>query len=38
MLTTDAEIYRYLERYLNEDLGGNFWDKVTDLLLESQIS
>ena len=38
MLITDAEIYRYPERYLNEDLGGKFWDKVTDLLLKSQIS
>ena len=38
MLTTDAEIYRYPERSRNEDLGGKFWDKVTDLLLKSQIS
>ena len=38
MLTTDAETYRYPERYLNEDLGGKFWDKVMDLLLKSQIS
>ena len=31
-LTTDADIYRYPERYRDEERGGAFWDKVMDLL------
>ena len=31
-LTTDADIYRYPERYRDEERGGKFWDKVMDLL------
>ncbi len=31
-LTTDADIYRYPERYRDEERGGAFWDKVMGLL------
>ena len=31
-LTTDADVYRYPERYRDEERGGKFWDKVMDLL------
>ena len=31
-LTTDADIYRYPQRYRDEERGGKFWDKVMDLL------
>ena len=34
-LTTDADIYRYPERYLDEERGGAFWDKVMGLLPEN---
>ena len=33
-LTTDADIYRYPERYRDEERGGPFWDLVMSLLLE----
>ena len=33
-LTTDADIYRYPERYRDEERGGVFWDKVMGLLAE----
>ena len=31
-LTTDADVYRYPERYRDEERGGKFWDKVMSLL------
>ena len=31
-LTTDADIYRYPERYRDEERGDKFWDKVMSLL------
>ena len=34
-LTTDADIYRYPERYRDEERGGAFWDKVMGLLPEN---
>ncbi len=34
-LTTDADIYRYPERYWDEEHGGAFWDKVMGLLPEN---
>ena len=34
-LTTDADIYRYPERYRDEERGGKFWDKVMGLLPEN---
>ena len=34
-LTTDADIYRYPERYRDEERGGAFWDKVIGLLPEN---
>ena len=34
-LTTDADIYRYPERYRGEERGGAFWDKVMGLLPEN---
>ena len=34
-LTTDADFYRYPERYRDEEGGGAFWDKVMDLLPEN---
>ena len=34
-LTTDADIYRYPERYRDEERGGTFWDKVMGLLPEN---
>ena len=34
-LTTDADVYRYPERYRDEERGGAFWDKVMGLLLEN---
>ena len=34
-LTTDADIYRYPERYQDEERGGAFWDKVMGLLPEN---
>ena len=37
-LTTDADIYRYPERYRDEERGGAFWDKVMDLLLKTKFS
>ena len=37
-LTTDADIYRYPERYRDEERGGKFWDKVMDLLLKTKLS
>ena len=33
-LTTDADIYRYPERYRDEERGGPFWDRVMSLLSE----
>jgi DNA polymerase-1 len=33
-LTTDADIYRYPERYRDEERGGPFWDRVMSLLPE----
>ena len=32
-LTTDADVYRYPDRYRDEERGGAFWDKVMGLLL-----
>ena len=37
-LTTDADIYRYPERYRDEERGGAFWDKVMDLLSKTKFS
>ena len=37
-LTTDAVIYRYLERYRDEEWGGKFWDKVIHLLTTTILS
>ncbi len=37
-LTTDADVYRYPERYRDEERGGKFWDKVMDLLLKTKFS
>ena len=34
-LTTDADIYRYPERYRDEERRGAFWDKVIGLLPEN---
>ena len=34
-LTTDADVYRYPERYRDEERGGAFWDKVMGLLAEN---
>ena len=34
-LTTDADVYRYPERYRDEERGGAFWDKVIGLLPEN---
>ena len=34
-LTTDADIYRYPERYRDKERGGPFWDRVMSLLPES---
>jgi DNA polymerase I-like protein with 3'-5' exonuclease and polymerase domains len=34
-LTTDADTYRYPERYRDEERGGAFWDKVMGLLPEN---
>ena len=34
-LTTDADIYRYTDRYRDEERGGAFWDKVMGLLPEN---
>ena len=34
-LTTDADIYRYPDRYRDEERGGPFWDRVMSLLPES---
>ena len=31
-LTTDADIYRYPERYRDKERGGKFWYKVMSLL------
>ena len=31
-LTTDADIYRYPERYRDEERGGAMWDLVMELL------
>ena len=31
-LTTDSDVYRYPERYRDEERGGAFWDKVMGLL------
>ena len=36
-LTTDADIYRYPDRYRDEERGGAFWDKVMSLLPENLI-
>jgi len=33
-LTTDADIYRYPERYRDEERGGPFWDRVMSLVSE----
>ena len=37
-LTTDADIYRYPERYRDEERGGAFWDRVMSLLPENFLS
>ena len=37
-LTTDADIYRYPERYRDEERGGAFWDKVMGLLPENLLT
>ena len=37
-LATDADIYRYPERYRDEERGGKFWDKVMDLLSKTKFS
>ena len=37
-LTTDADVYRYPERYRDEERGGKFWDKVVDLLSKTKFS
>ena len=37
-LTTDADVYRYPERYRDEERGGKFWDKVMDLLSKTKFS
>ena len=34
-LTTDVDIYRYPQRYWDEERGGTFWDKVMGLLPEN---
>ena len=34
-LTTDADVYRYPERYQDEERGGAFWDKVMGLFPEN---
>ena len=34
-LRTDADIYRYPERYRDEERGGAFWNKVMGLLPEN---
>ena len=34
-LMTDVDIYRYPERYRDEERGGAFWDKVMGLLPEN---
>ena len=30
--TSDADIYRYPDRYRDKERGGKFWDKVMGLL------
>ena len=37
-LTTDADIYRYPERYRDEERGGAFWDKVMSLLPDPDVA
>ena len=37
-LTTDADIYRYPERYRDEERGGAFWDKEMGLLPQNFLS
>ncbi len=37
-LTTDADVYRYPDRYRDEERGGAFWDKVMDLLSKTKFS
>ena len=37
-LTTDADIYRYPERYRDEERGRAFWDKVMGLLPENLLA
>ena len=34
-LTTDADVYRYPERYRDEERGGAFWDKLMGLFPEN---
>ena len=36
-LTTDADIYRYPDRYRDKERGGAFWDKVMDLLPDPDV-
>ena len=36
-LTTDADIYRYPDRYRDEERGGAFWDKVMSLLPDPDV-
>ena len=37
-LTTDADIYRYPDRYRDEERGGAFWDKEMGLLPQNFLS
>ena len=37
-LTTDADTYRYPERYRDEERGGAFWDKVMSLLPDPDVA
>ena len=37
-LTTDADIYRYPDRYRDEERGGAFWDKVMSLLPDPDVA
>ena len=37
-LTADADIYRYPDRYRDEERGGAFWDKVMSLLPDPDVA